>query len=139
MEEESFMETFADGSSFTPHKLRREFDHLLTKLSQMAYILGGDYEALLQKKELIDTYTNPIQVENFLCKVADEFDKLDPKDSMVILSICSWDTLDTDEVISDIEWWMSWYMNNYLSKDRLKDVQDFICRQETAWLMNLSN
>jgi hypothetical protein len=113
-----------------------EYLAVLTKLTQMAFVLGADYEFILEerkkqqekRKEKIeegDRHTLVLHAIDFVYDVAVEFEKFDLEDQMISVEIKNWDNIG-DEVLGDIDTWIKYYTKEYLPENRKKDVEEFI-------------
>jgi len=117
-----------------------EYLAVLTKLIQMAFVLGADYEYILEerknqqekRKEKIeegDRDALVLHALDFVYDVAVEFHKFDLKDEMIIVSIKGWDEIGT-VVLSDIDFWIKYYLHEYLPENRKKEVEAFIANSK---------
>jgi hypothetical protein len=66
---------------------------------------------------------------DFVYDVAVEFQKFDLKDEMIIVSIKGWDEIGT-VVLSDIDFWIKYYLHEYLPENRKKEVEAFIANSK---------
>ena len=117
-----------------------EYLAVLTKLTQMAFVLGAEYEYILEerkkqqekRKEKIekrDRHALVLHALDFVYDVAVEFQKFDLKDEMIIVSIKGWDEIGT-VVLSDIDFWIKYYLHEYLPENRKKEVEAFIANSK---------
>jgi len=117
-----------------------EYLAVLTKLTQMAFVLGADYEYILEerknqqekRKEKIeegDRDALVLHALDFVYDVAVEFHKFDLKDEMIIVSIKGWDEIGS-VVLSDIDFWIKYYIHEYLPENRKKEVEAFIANSK---------
>jgi hypothetical protein len=120
-------------------RLNKEYTLLLTKLVEMAFILKLEYKYIEAERDKDRTELLFSEAEQFVLHVASTFEKQLTNDYVIVSSIQNWDNLGTDQLVSDINHWMSWFMKENLDKSKLNEVEEFICQQQLSWLKSLAS
>ncbi len=115
---------------FAPLRFQQEFNELLTKLSEILFVLEGRYETLDRERNLIHKYCYASEISNFLLKTAMQIKEIHPEGCDIANSLSNWDALGTQEVLHDIENWLIWYISNVLPESRMNKVKEFISRED---------